>query len=99
VAEDLVVGFTTIESLKRCFSQVEKNPVANLEVSCSGCCSILTVLTDVCTACCFLKAVQRVGLIGLAIGQSNKASEALVKAAAANPQSKQDEDKKVSVTI
>ncbi|XP_073246845.1 zinc finger ZZ-type and EF-hand domain-containing protein 1-like isoform X1 [Porites lutea] len=59
VAEDLVVGFTTIESLKRCFSQ----------------------------------AVQRVGLIGLAIGQPNQASEALVKAAA-NPQSKQDEDKK-----
>lgn len=74
MAEDLVVGFTTIESLKRCFSQVKKNPVANLKVSCSGCCSILTVLTDICTACCFFKAVQRVGLIGLAIGQPNKAS-------------------------
>lgn len=98
MAEDLVVGFTTIESLKRCFSQVKKNPVANLKVSCSGCCSILTVLTDICTTCCFFKAVQRVGLIGLAIGQPNKASEALVKAAA-NPQSKQDEDKKVSVTM
>lgn len=98
MAEDLVVGFTTIESLKRCFSQVEKNSVANLEISCSGCCCILTVLTDICSACCFLKAVQRVGLIGLAIGQPNQASEALVKAAA-NPQSKQDEDKKVSVTM
>lgn len=59
MAEDLVVGFTTIESLKRCFSQ----------------------------------AVQKVGLIGLAIGQPNKASEALIKAAA-KPQPKQDEDKK-----
>ena len=98
MAEDLVVGFTTIESLKRCFSQVKKNPVASLEVSCSGCCSILTVLTVICTTCCFFKAVQRVGLIGLAIGQPNKASEALVKAAA-HPQSKQDEDKKVSVTM
>ncbi|XP_027043421.1 zinc finger ZZ-type and EF-hand domain-containing protein 1-like isoform X1 [Pocillopora damicornis] len=58
-AEDLVVGFTTNESLKRCFSQ----------------------------------AVQKVGLIGLAIGQTNKASEALIKAAS-NPQPKADESKK-----
>lgn len=93
-----MVGFTTIESLKRCFSQVNKNSDASFEISCSGCCSILTVLTDISTACCFFKAVQKVGLIGLAIGQPNKASEALVKAAA-NPQSKQDEDKKVSVTM
>jgi len=59
MAEDLVVGFTTIESLKRCFSQ----------------------------------AVHKVGLIGLAIGQPNKASEALIKAAA-NRQPEKEEDKK-----
>lgn len=59
MAEDLLVGFTTIESLKRCFSQ----------------------------------AVQRVGLIGLAIGQPNKASEALIRAAARVGDDKK-EDKK-----
>lgn len=59
MAEDLLVGFTTIESLKRCFSQ----------------------------------AVQRVGLIGLAIGQPNKASEALIRAAASLGDDKK-EDKK-----
>ncbi|XP_068674922.1 zinc finger ZZ-type and EF-hand domain-containing protein 1-like [Montipora foliosa] len=60
MAEELLVGFTTIESLKRCFSQ----------------------------------AVQRVGLIGLAIGQPNKASEALIKAAANLESSRKKEDKK-----
>ncbi|XP_020615962.1 zinc finger ZZ-type and EF-hand domain-containing protein 1-like [Orbicella faveolata] len=59
MAEDLVVGFTTTESLKRCFSQ----------------------------------AVHKVGLIGLAIGQPNKASEALIKAAS-TPKPQQDESKK-----
>ena len=32
-----------------------------------------------------LQAVQRVGLIGLAIGVPNKASEALIKVAASDP--------------
>ncbi|XP_022784131.1 zinc finger ZZ-type and EF-hand domain-containing protein 1-like [Stylophora pistillata] len=62
MAEDLVVGFTTTESLKRCFSQ----------------------------------AVQKVGLIGLAIGQPNRASEALIKAAS-NPQPNADGLKKKSM--
>lgn len=43
---------------------------------------------------CFPQAVQKVGLIGLAIGKPNKASEALIKAAA-NPQPEKEEDKKV----
>ncbi|XP_078346247.1 zinc finger ZZ-type and EF-hand domain-containing protein 1-like isoform X2 [Oculina patagonica] len=59
MAEDLVVGFTTTESLKRCFSQ----------------------------------AVQKIGLIGLAIGQPNKASEALIKAAS-TPKPQKEESKK-----
>lgn len=42
----------------------------------------------------FSQAVQRVGLIGLAIGQPNKASEALIKAAASLGEDKK-EDKKV----
>lgn len=40
------------------------------------------------------QAVQRVGLIGLAIGQPNKASEALIRAAASVGDDKK-EDKKV----
>lgn len=42
----------------------------------------------------FSQAVQRVGLIGLAIGQPNKASEALIRAAASVGDDKK-EDKKV----
>ena len=42
----------------------------------------------------FSQAVQRVGLIGLAIGQPNKASEALIRAAASLGDDKK-EDKKV----
>ena len=43
----------------------------------------------------FSQAVQRVGLIGLAIGQPNKASEALIRAAAASLGDDKKEDKKV----
>ena len=42
--------------------------------------------------------MQKVGLIGLAIGQTNKASEALIKAAS-NPQPKADESKKVRKSV
>lgn len=43
---------------------------------------------------CVLQAVQRIGLIGLAIGQPNKASEALIKAASI-PKPQKEESKKV----
>lgn len=41
-----------------------------------------------------MQAVQKVGLIGLAIGQPNKASEALIKAVT-TPQPDKGEEKKV----
>lgn len=46
----------------------------------------------------FSQAVQRVGLIGLAIGQPNKASEALIRAAASLGDDKKEDKKVASVT-
>lgn len=56
--------------------------------------SVCSYRPTFCLPC--LQAVQKVGLIGLAIGQLNKASEALVKAAS-NPQPKTDESEKVPI--